>query len=197
MAHESLPLGTHVVTISGDKLLGGPQAGILLGDEGIIAQIRKNPLTRAFRVDKVTLAGLEATLSHYLDAEEALREIPALRMLALSSSTLEARSRSLAEAFRAVGVEVEVTEGKGVVGGGTFPGVGLPGWKLRVRVGGFSAQALARRLREGDPPVVGRIEDDDLILDLRTVEANQEESLLQSLRAVKASGTETGEAEGG
>jgi L-seryl-tRNA(Ser) seleniumtransferase len=196
MAHESLLLGTHVVTISGDKLLGGPQAGILLGDEGIIAQIRKNPLTRAFRVDKVTLAGLEATLRHYLDAEEALREIPALRMLALSSSTLEARSRDLAEAFRALGVEVEVTEGKGVVGGGTYPGVGLPGWKLRVRVVGFSAQALARRLREGDPPVVGRIEDDDLLLDLRTVEGNQEECLLQSLRAVKASGTETGEAEG-
>jgi len=197
MAHESLPLGTHVVTISGDKLLGGPQAGIVLGNEEIIARMRENPLTRAFRVDKVTLAGLEATLRHYLDPEEALREIPALRMLALSSEELEGRSRSLAEAFRGVGVGVEVTEGKGVVGGGTYPGVGLPGWKLRVRVLGLSAQALARQLREGDPPVVGRIEDDELVLDLRTVEADEEDSLLQALRAVEAPGAHAGEAEGG
>jgi len=184
-APESLSKGAHVVTISGDKLLGGPQAGIILGDEDVIAQMRKNPLTRAFRVDKVTLAGLEATLRHYLDPEEALREIPALRMLALSSESLEARSRVFAAILADGGWEVEVREGEGVIGGGTYPGVGLPGWNLRIRAPGLSARDFAVRLRGGDPPVVGRIEDDDLLLDLRTVEPEEEGRLRHALVAAR------------
>jgi len=183
-APESLRKGAHAVAISGDKLLGGPQAGILLGDREIIGDMRRNPLTRAFRVDKVTLAGLEATLRHYLDPEEALREIPTLRMLSIPPEELEARTLAVAGGLRDLPVEVRVEEGVGVVGGGTYPGVELPGWTLRIRVPGVSSEELARRLRTGDPPMVGRREDDDLVLDLRTVEPGAEESVVSALGAI-------------
>lgn len=183
-AHESLERGAHAVAISGDKLLGGPQAGIILGEVEAVARMRKSPLTRAFRVDKVTLAGLEATLRHYLDPEEALREIPTLRMLSLAPGILEVRTRAMAEMLHPAGLEVRVQEGTGVVGGGTFPGVELPGWTLRVHVPGLSAQEAARRLRAGDPPVVGRREDDDLVLDLRTVDPQEDTAVVEALRAL-------------
>jgi L-seryl-tRNA(Ser) seleniumtransferase len=178
-AQESLASGAHAVAISGDKLLGGPQAGILLGRSAVIGPMRKNPLCRAFRVDKVTLAGLEATLRHYLDPEEALREIPALRMLTLSQEELERRTRSVADALAGSGLEVQVKEGMGVVGGGTCPDVELPGWTLRVRGQGMTPRAMALALRRHDPPVVARVEDDDLVLDLRTV-AEEDDGLLRS-----------------
>jgi len=179
-APESLGRGAHVVAISGDKLLGGPQAGILLGDEDLIGRMRKNPLTRAFRVDKVTLAGLEATLRHYLDPEEARREIPTLRMISLNMEALETRTRSVAGTLASLeGLQVEVTRGEGVVGGGTYPGVAIPGWVLRMQVDGRSPQELARALREGDPPVVGRMEDGGVVLDLRTVDPELDPDLVR------------------
>jgi L-seryl-tRNA(Ser) seleniumtransferase len=185
-APESLQQGAHAVAISGDKLLGGPQAGILLGDSGVIGEMRGNPLCRAFRVDKVTLAGLEATLRHYLDPEEALREIPALRMLSLRPDELEARARTLAAALERLPLEARIDEGTGAVGGGTYPGVELPGWVVRVRVPGVSAQELARRLRSGDPPVVGRREDEELVLNPRTLEPGVEGTISLALaRALK------------
>jgi L-seryl-tRNA(Ser) seleniumtransferase len=183
-AQESLAQGAHAVMISGDKLLGGPQAGIILGDADIIAAMKKNPLTRAFRVDKVTLAGLEATLRHYLDPEEAIREIPALRMLAHDPEALKDRSEKVASALRDAGMEVEVAEGEGRVGGGTYPDVALDGWVLRIRVPGRSAQDSAQALRGGEFPVVGRREDDDLVLDLRTVDPREEPALLMALKAL-------------
>ncbi len=137
-APESLRDGAHAVAISGDKLLGGPQAGIILGEAHVVGAMRKNPLCRAFRVDKVTLAGLEATLRHYLDPEEALREIPALRMLAEGLEGLEKRARTLAKGLGGAGLTARVTEGSGVVGGGTFPGVELPGFdRAGQSPGGF------------------------------------------------------------
>jgi L-seryl-tRNA(Ser) seleniumtransferase len=180
-APESLPAGAHVVTVSGDKLLGGPQAGIILGETEVVERMKKNPLTRAFRVDKVTLAGLEATLRHYLDPQEALREVPALRMLAESRETLAERSHRVADALRASGLQVEVEEGEGRVGGGTYPGVPLPGWVLKVRTPGRSAQRAAQALRLGEIPVVGRREENDLVLDLRTVPQEEEAALIQAL----------------
>ena len=187
-APESLARGAHVVAISGDKLLGGPQAGILLGGRDHIGSMRKNPLTRAFRVDKVTLAGLEATLRHYLDPGEALREIPTLQMVSMDRDTLESRTLTLAGTLASLQqVQVEVVQGEGVVGGGTYPGVAIPGWVLRIRSPGFSAQTLARRLRESDPPVIGRREDQDLVLDLRTVNPTQDPLLARTLGEVLAS----------
>lgn len=183
-ASESLRRGAHAVAISGDKLMGGPQAGIILGEPEAVRRMRKSPLTRAFRVDKVTLAGLEATLRHYLDPEEALREVPVLRMLSLAPEILEVRTRAVAEGLLSSGLGVQVREGAGVVGGGTYPGVELPGWTLRVQVPGLSAQETARRLRGGDPPVVGRREDNDLVLDLRTVDPQDDATVLEALRGL-------------
>jgi L-seryl-tRNA(Ser) seleniumtransferase len=183
-APESLERGAHAVAISGDKLLGGPQAGIILGEGEAVAGMRKSPLTRAFRVDKVTLAGLEATLRHYLDLEEAFREIPTLRMLSLAPGILEIRTRAVADRLRSSGLDVRVQEGAGVVGGGTYPGVELPGWTLRIQAPGLSAQEAARRLRYGDPPIVGRREDEDLVLDLRTVDPEDDGAVVDALRGL-------------
>jgi len=182
-AHESLRNGAHAVAISGDKLLGGPQAGILLGEEEILGAMRKNPLCRAFRVDKVTLAGLEATLRHYLDPEEALREIPTLRMLAASLTGLEERAKALAQGVSGaqMGVGARAVEGQGVVGGGTFPGVKLPSWTVRVQIRGLSAKELAQRLRTQALPVVARVEEDEVVLDLRTVDPIDDPVLQEAL----------------
>jgi L-seryl-tRNA(Ser) seleniumtransferase len=181
-APESLQGGAHAVAISGDKLLGGPQAGIILGEEDVIGAMRKNPLCRAFRVDKVTLAGLGATLRHYLDPEEALREIPALRMLAAPHEELEARARAVAEGLEGEGPRARMTQGSGVVGGGTCPGVELPSWTVRVMVAGLPPQELAHRLRTQDPPVVARVENDEVVLDLRTVDPKDDSVVLSALQ---------------
>jgi L-seryl-tRNA(Ser) seleniumtransferase len=180
-AVDSLEVGVGAVAISGDKLLGGPQAGIILGQAEAVAAMRKNPLCRALRVDKITLAGLEATLRHYLDPEEALREVPALAMLVGSLEELEGRTRRLASGLPSDPFDVTVTEGKGVVGGGTFPGVELPAWTLRIKVSGLSAGQLASRLRSGDPPVVARVESEETVLDLRTVDPADDGLVLEAL----------------
>jgi L-seryl-tRNA(Ser) seleniumtransferase len=184
-APESLEAGVHAVAISGDKLLGGPQAGIILGEGSVVGAMRKNPLCRAFRVDKVTLAGLEATLKHYLDPEEALREVPALRMLATPLEELEARARAMAEGVEGGSLEVEVAPGHGVVGGGTYPGVDLPSWTLRVRVDGVRARDLALALRMWAPPVVARVADDDVVLDLRTVDPREDDVVREALEKLR------------
>jgi len=183
-APESLQGGAHAVAISGDKLLGGPQAGIILGEEDVIGSMRKNPLCRAFRVDKVTLAGLGATLRHYMDPEEALREIPALRMLAAPHEELEARARALAEGLEGegTGTRARMIQGSGVVGGGTCPGVELPSWTVRVMVARLSPQELAHRLRTQDPAVVARVENDEVVLDLRTVDPKDDQVVLSALQ---------------
>jgi L-seryl-tRNA(Ser) seleniumtransferase len=181
-APESLKAGVHAVAISGDKLLGGPQAGIILGEGAVVETMRKNPLCRAFRVDKVTLAGLEATLKHYLDPEEALREIPALRMLATPLEELEARAQALAAGVGGGSLTVEVAPGHGVVGGGTYPGVDLSSWTLRVRVEGMSSRGLAHALRARSPSVVPRVTDDGVVLDLRTMDPRDDEVVREALK---------------
>jgi L-seryl-tRNA(Ser) seleniumtransferase len=181
-AQESLKAGVHAVAISGDKLLGGPQAGIILGEASVVEAVRRNPLCRAFRVDKVTLAGLEATLRHYLDPEEALREIPTLRMLASPLEELEARARSLAGSVAGHGVDAVAAPGVGVVGGGTYPGVELPGWTVRVRVAGMSPRELAHSLRTGTPSVVARVAENDVVLDVRTMDPGEDAEMQGALR---------------
>jgi L-seryl-tRNA(Ser) seleniumtransferase len=191
-APDSLRKGAHAVAISGDKLLGGPQAGILLGTTEVMAEMRMNPLTRAFRVDKVTLAGLEATLEHYLDPEEAPREIPALRTISYPPELLEKRTRALAGALTGFGLEPSVAKGSGLVGGGTYPGVELPGCVLTVRCAGLPPQEVARRLRMREPPVVGRVEGDHLVLNLRTVDPSDDAALASALRAVSSPSESSG-----
>ena len=166
---ESLAAGVDIVAFSGDKLLGGPQAGILLGKAEWVAQMRKNPMCRAVRVDKMTLAGLEATLRLYRDPETAVKEIPVLAMLSATPQTLKERAVGLVAGLSAEGVTSEAVEMFSVVGGGTYPGVELESWGVRVQSGKGGADALAARLRRASVPLVGRVEDGFLLIDLRTV----------------------------
>lgn len=184
---RSLSQGAHVAVFSGDKLLGGPQAGLVAGDADVIGAMRANPLCRALRVDKVTLAGLEATLRLYRDPETVVDRVPTLRMLAASADSLEARAKALADGAAEAGLQVTVAPGFAAVGGGTFPGVEIPSWTLRVAPTDLSVDALAQRLRQGDPSIVGRREDGALVLDLRTVDPEQEDHLMRRLtRALAA-----------
>jgi L-seryl-tRNA(Ser) seleniumtransferase len=167
---DALRAGMDVVTFSGDKLLGGPQAGIICGRAELIARMKKNPLYRALRVDKLTLAALEATLRLYRDETLAFERVPALKILTLPAEELRKRARQLAKKLSTLpGVSAEAVETQGYAGGGSLPDDALSDWAIAVRVEGLSADALHAALRTGDPPVVGRISEGVLLLHLRTM----------------------------
>ena len=171
---ESLRAGVDVVTYSGDKLLGGPQAGLISGQRETIARIRSNPLFRALRVDKLTYAALEATLLAYVRQDH--NAIPAVRMMRLSPEEIGRRAQALAEKLRtnARKIEVEVVDGVSVIGGGAAPGATLPTTLLALTCEGLSADELAARLRAHQPPIVARVEQGKVLLDLRTVFPEQD-----------------------
>src|SRR5579884_561058 len=188
LATASLRAGVSLESFSGDKLLGGPQAGIIAGRSDLVQRVRRNPLYRALRVDKMTVAALEETLRDYLLGR--LDRIPVLQMMHIAPDVLRARAEALVEALGArvdIGLcTFEVVPGESVVGGGSTPGQTLPTWVVRIRSRRESAVALERRLRTLAPPllpVVVRIEDEQVVLDLRTVFADQQEALLASLVA--------------
>ena len=190
MPRQALHDGAGLVTMSGDKLLGGPQAGIVLGRADLVAAMRRNPLCRALRVDKLTLAALEATLRLYLQPERALAEIPTLRMLRLGAGEIGARARDFAHRLAAAGVPSTLEQGTSAVGGGAYPQaplatvlVALPG---REGESPLSAAEIERRLRHGEPAVVARIAGDRVLLDLRTVFPRQEPRLLDAIVAAYA-----------
>ena len=168
---ESIAHGADVVAFSGDKLLGGPQCGILVGRKNWIAAMGAHPLFRALRADKMTLAALEATLRLYDAPPATLQDtLPVLRMLTLPIDHLERRARRLHAALAALpGVCADVADGVSFTGGGSLPEVGLPTRVVRVRVAGSSADELARTLRHNRPAVLGAIADDWLTLDPRTL----------------------------
>jgi len=182
--HDSLRAGADLVAFSGDKLLGGPQAGILLGSAEVIGRLRGDPMCRALRVDKGTLAALEATLRLYREPDRALAEIPTLRMLSLSGQELEERAEILRRALGAAGTPCRVVDTVGAVGGGTYPDVPLPSKAIELRAA--HAEALAAALRSGSPPVIGRLVDDALLLDVRTILPGQEEELVRRVSEVRA-----------
>lgn len=165
-AASALASGATLVLMSGDKLLGGPQAGIILGDADSIARMRRNPLARALRIDKLTLAALEATLRLYLEPERALREIPVLAMLTTSADDIESRAQGLAGSLRESGIDAMVVNSSASVGGGAFPTVEIPSFAVALN---YNADSAEKRLRLGEPPVIGRIAEGRLILDLRSV----------------------------
>jgi L-seryl-tRNA(Ser) seleniumtransferase len=174
-ARESLAAGADLVCFSGDKLLGGPQAGIAVGRGELVERLRRHPLQRALRADKLTLAALEGTLGLYLDPARALSEVPVLRMLNEPLEAVRARAERLAAA---VGGEVEETVGR--VGGGALPLAELPSFACAVE------EELAPRLREGDPPVVAVLRDGRLLLDCRTLtdaEAEEAATCVETARA--------------
>ncbi|HXJ94119.1 MAG TPA: L-seryl-tRNA(Sec) selenium transferase [Terriglobia bacterium] len=171
---QSLKGGADVVTFSGDKLLGGPQAGILVGNRETLQRIRKNPLFRALRVDKLTIAALEATARLYL--RQDLDAIPALRMIRAPADSIAMRAQRLASRLATLaGLTVELESGESVAGGGSTPGQSLPTTLVSVEHLRCSAQEVACRLRHNRPPVIARVERDRLLLDLRTVLDDDEE----------------------
>jgi L-seryl-tRNA(Ser) seleniumtransferase len=183
-ASASLNAGVDVVTFSGDKLLGGPQAGILAGKREPLERIRKNPLFRALRVDKLTIAALEATISLYLQGKT--QAIPALRMIQLSKEAIHQRAARLAERISArPEFSARVQEGDSLIGGGSTPALSLPTALLAVTHSRHSAQELERFLRQNSPPVIARVEQDALLLDLRTVFEEQDEDLIRALEAIE------------
>ncbi len=165
--------GATVTLFSGDKLLGGPQSGIIVGDRATIATIARHPLARAFRADKATLAGLAATLRHYLRSEETTA-IPVWRMIAATEATMRARAEALRGALASAGITTTIVAVRSTVGGGSLPEETLPSWALAfdaptLAARGLTPDRLAAALRAGDPPIVGRIADGRLLLDPRTI----------------------------
>src|SRR5579864_3119892 len=185
---DSLRAGVDVVTYSGDKLLGGPQAGMLSGHRELIARIRSNPLFRALRVDKLTYAALEATLFAYVRQDHD--GIPALCMLRLSPEAIARRAAAVKQRLESVAspLALEVVDGRSVVGGGAAPAATLPTRLLAISCQGLSADQLAARLRLGQPPMVARVEEGRVLLDLRTVFPEQDELVVSSLLAVARDG---------
>jgi L-seryl-tRNA(Ser) seleniumtransferase len=176
---ESLRAGVDVVTYSGDKLLGGPQAGLLSGRPELIRRMRTNSLFRALRVDKLVYAALEATLLAYLKCD--LDAIPALRMMRLSRKEIDARLKAVVEAASSPAFDAEVIDGESVLGGGAAPSAVLPTRLIALTPKKFSATELATRLRKCDPPIIARVEDGRVLLDLRTVFPEQDECLVEAL----------------
>jgi len=183
LAVDAIRAGADLVTFSGDKLLGGPQAGILVGRRDLLAQARKNPLARTVRIDKLSLAALEATLRLYRDPEQALREIPILRMIGAAPASIGKRAEALASALHASvsGVGISIEDETSEVGGGALPLQTLPTRVLALRPRRGSASDFEARLRRGRPPVLVRIKEDRALLDLRTVPESEEPALLQAL----------------
>ncbi len=187
LVQESVRAGADLVSFSGDKLLGGPQAGIVVGRKDLIAQLRKNPLYRAFRCDKLTFAALEATLLCYFDEEKAWREIPTLKQIGLSEREIKRRAQGLTKRLQKLGLPKDVVKLKASssqVGGGALPDQFLPTWCVCVRPReGDNADAFAQRLRLGTPTVFGRIQKDALWFDLRTVLSDELNELAERIAA--------------
>jgi L-seryl-tRNA(Ser) seleniumtransferase len=185
MVQQSIAAGVGLALFSGDKLLGGPQAGIIVGKSQLVARLKRHPLARAVRIDKVRLAGLAVTLFHYLKGE-AETKIPIWRMI---STPMEEVERRVQKWCQLLGDTASMVEGESVVGGGSLPGGTLPTRLVAIRVRGkrkgqARTMALAQRLRDQSPPVIGRIENDLLLLDPRSVLPEEEEALLSSLRNI-------------
>jgi L-seryl-tRNA(Ser) seleniumtransferase len=183
---EAVSDGAAVICFSGDKLLGGPQAGIIVGQAALVDSLKRHPLVRALRPDKLCLAALQATLLHYLKGE-AEQEIPVWRMISQPLDEVTRRARSWIRSLRRAGLEAEVIDGASTVGGGSLPGETLP-TKL-VALGSEGPDALAAALRAASPPVIARIEDGRLVLDPRTVLAEQEDQLLATIRETAGGAT--------
>jgi len=171
-AAASIAAGTDLVTFSGDKLLGGPQSGIIVGSREYVEAVRKHPLARALRIDKMSVAALESTLRACLDPAAAFKELPALRMMAEPEDAVRARARRLKRAVDSAGLagfETEVVAEVSRAGGGSLPTAEIPTYCVRITHESLSADTIEERLRGAEPPVLARVKDEALLLDLRTV----------------------------
>lgn len=183
IAQQSLAAGVDLVCFSGDKLLGGPQAGIIAGKRTLVDPIRKNPLMRTYRVEKLVYGALEATLASYFTGR-AFEDIPVLRMLSMSPQELRRRARRFQRRLKATvpaGARASLVDGQSVVGGGSCPGANLPTTLIALESERYGPNEIASRLRGQTPPVIVRIEDDNALVDLRTVFPGQEPILIEAL----------------
>jgi L-seryl-tRNA(Ser) seleniumtransferase len=174
LARSSLEAGVNLISFSGDKLLGGPQAGIIAGDAELVARVRRNPLFRAFRQDKLVYAAMETTLRHIVLEEYDC--VPALRMIRLTAGQIRDRAEALAKRLAR---PASIDAGESVIGGGSTPDLSLPTWLIVIEE--ENANALEKRLRANDPPIISRIERNRVVLDLRTVAPGEEDAIVQAL----------------
>jgi L-seryl-tRNA(Ser) seleniumtransferase len=182
---SSVKAGADVITFSGDKLLGGPQAGILVGRKETIARIRKNPLFRALRVDKLKLTALEATLKLYLDRERLFRELPTLRMISMPLDECERRALALASMLKGLpGLAVEILDDSSEFGGGSVPTQQIPTKVVALRHASLPLEELSERLRKGEPCVFARVQRERLLLDVRTIQDGEDAEIAASLRRI-------------
>ncbi|HEX9187308.1 MAG TPA: L-seryl-tRNA(Sec) selenium transferase, partial [Vicinamibacteria bacterium] len=181
-AARALRSGADVVAFSGDKLLGGPQAGLVAGRRALVEPMRRNPLYRALRVDKMTLAALDATLLEH-ESGRAAERVPVLRMIHAPLEELRARASAFAAALSAAAPRLRpvLVETESAVGGGAAPTVGVPSVAVAVEPGPAGPDAFAAALRAGSPPVVVRVAEDRLLVDLRTVHPDEEDALRAAL----------------
>jgi L-seryl-tRNA(Ser) seleniumtransferase len=179
---DSLRSGVDIVTYSGDKLLGGPQAGLISGGAEFVGRMRSNSLFRALRVDKLVYAALEATLLAYVRRDHDA--IPALRMMRLTKDEIGKRAEALAARIAAPKLKVEILDGESILGGGAAPSSALPTRVLAITVEGLSADELSARLRASDPAIVARVEEGRVLLDLRTVFPEQDAALAAALAGI-------------
>lgn len=173
---ESVLSGADVITFSGDKLLGGPQAGLIVGKKDIIDAIKKNPITRALRIDKLTLAALECTLRFYREKETAINAIPTLRMLTLPIEQIKQKAQQLKKRLKNINddrLQIELINLSSRAGGGSLPLLELPTQCVGVKVTELSVNAIERFLRDQTPPIIGRIDEDYYIMDLRTIQNDE------------------------
>ena len=178
----SINAGVDICCFSGDKLLGGPQAGVIVGRVELVDRVRRHPLMRALRVDKLTYAALEATLAEYA-AGRAETTVPVQRMLTLTADEIRVRANAVATTLNTIeGWHAELVEGASAVGGGSAPGVELPTWLVAIDRRGLTSSTLEERLRQLTPPVIARIERDRVLLDLRTVLPDQDSHLLELIQ---------------
>ena len=188
---DCIAAGADVVTFSGDKLLGGPQAGIILGRRETLARIGKNPLTRALRIDKLTLAALDATLVKYLRPSQALTDIRVLRALTEPLEAVRKRARRLVTILRRIlpeGVQCHLAEGQSTAGGGSLPTQEIPTVLVGIRPKALSAAAIEARLRRGEPPVICRVAEEEILLDLRTVDGEEIAEVAEAIQALARGG---------
>ena len=186
----SLDAGADLVTFSGDKLLGGPQAGVVVGKRSLVDAIRRHPLARAVRVDKLVLATMEATLRSFTDPKVAAEQIPALRMITMDKESIHRRSRTLLQRIRerCPSIRASLADDVSKVGSGAFPIEELPTTVIEIGELGGDPGAVARALREGNPSVFARVAHDKLLLDLRTVFSDEEDSLVEVVASALGSG---------
>ena len=180
IVRESIETGASLVLFSGDKLVGGPQCGIIVGDDALVEKVKRHPMTRAVRVDKVTLAGLAATLRLYRDKEKAKDAIPLLAMLSTPVENLRLRAERIASQLSGQSLFASVTTelGQATLGGGSLPDQFLPAWCVVLRPASHTVDELATMLRTANRPIFGRIRNDQLILDLRAVDPRDDTAIV-------------------